>query len=104
MEWMEMIKVQTTQRNVAEELMIFVEEYKTCEGLLETKVFNHATVDDCSIWLFWNTDHTESQGSGVALSLCTALKKYGLIDHTVWVETKREEEKNHEKESDSHKT
>jgi len=103
MEWVEVIKIQTTQSNVAEELMIFAEEYETCEGLLEVKVLNHTTVNDCSLWLCWNTDHTETEGSSIALSLCNTLKKYGLIDHSAWVVKKREGEKNHEKESDIQK-
>ncbi len=86
MKWMEFIKVQTAQPNVAAELTNFVAECRNCHGLLETKIFDHMTVDDCSIYLRWNTDQPESQGSTIGLSLCNVLKKYGLVDHSIWVE------------------
>ncbi len=93
MKWMEFIKVQTAQPNVAEKLTTFATEFSKCRGLLETKIFNHATVNDCSICLRWNTDRPESQGSSVGLSLCNTLRKYGLVDHSIWVERVEKEEK-----------
>ncbi len=94
MKWMEFIKVQTAQPNIAAKLMNFVAECGKCHGLLETKIFDHATVNDCSICLRWDTDRPESQGSRVGLSLCNTLRKYGLVDHSIWVERIGKEEKN----------
>jgi hypothetical protein len=90
--WMEFIKVQTARSNVAEILKKFVLECKKCKGLLDAKVFNNALVDDCSLCLLWKTKRYEPQGSSVGLHLSNILKKYGLVDHSVWVE-KEEEEK-----------
>ncbi len=91
--WMEFIKVQTARSNVAAMLQNFVTECKKCHGLLEARVFNHAMVDDCSLCLLWNTDRPEQQGSSVGLHLSNTLKKYGLVDHSVWVETDERKEK-----------
>ena len=84
--WMEFIKVQTSQENVAAMLRSFVAECRKCKGLLDAKVFNHAMVDDCSLCLLWKTRRYDPQGSSVGLHLTNTLKKYGLVDHSVWVE------------------
>lgn len=91
--WMEFIKVQAGQANVAALLMDFVAECKKCHGLLDAKVFTHARVDDCSLCLLWKTKSLDPHGSGVGLHLANNLKKYGLVDHSVWVERDEEEEK-----------
>ena len=86
MRWMEFIKVQTGKNNVKEVLKAFVKDCKECHGLLEAKVFNHTYLDDCSICLLWKTDRAEPQGSIIGLALSNALKRFGLVDHTVWAE------------------
>ena len=91
--WMEFIKVQTARSNVAAMLQNFVSECKKCRGLLDAKVFVHSMVDDCSLCLLWKTDKHEPQGSSVGLHLTNTLKKYGLVDHSVWVEKDEKEEK-----------
>ncbi len=91
--WMEFIKVQTAQSNVAAMLKNFVSECKKCQGLMDAKVFVHTMVEDCSLCLLWNTSEFEPQGSNVGLHLSNTLKKYGLVDHSVWVEKDEKEEK-----------
>ncbi len=93
MRWMEFIKVQTAGSSVAAKLQNFITECEKCKGLLEARMFNHVLVDDCSLYLLWNTDRPEPQGSNIGLHLCNILKKYGLVDHTVWVEKEGIEEK-----------
>ena len=91
--WMELIKIQAGRSNVAALLKGFVAECRKCHGLLDAKVFAHAIVDDCSLCLLWKTKRVEPQGSSVGLHLSNTLKKYGLVDHSVWVEKDEEEEK-----------
>ena len=91
--WMEFIKVQTAGSNVASLLKDFVLECKQCKGLLDAKVFVHAMIEDCSLCLLWKTNKLEPQGSSVGLHLSNTLKKYGLVDHSVWVEKEEIEEK-----------
>ena len=93
MRWMEFIKVQTAKANVAEILLDFVTECKNCHGLLDTKVFSHSSVDDCSLCLLWNTDVAKPLGSSIGVQISNTLKKYGLVDHSVWVEMAEREEK-----------
>ena len=91
--WMEFIKVQAGRTNVAAKLKDFVQECKKCKGLLDARVFVHAMIDDCSLCLLWKTNRFEPQGSSVGLHLSNTLKKYGLVDHSVWVEKDEKEEK-----------
>ncbi len=93
MKWMEFIKIQTASSNVAAKILTLVEQYKECQGLQEIKVFHHASVDDCSLCLAWNTDSPQPQGSGVGFMLCNTLRQYGLVDHAVWIENETIEEK-----------
>jgi hypothetical protein len=93
MKWMEFIKIQTASSNVAAKMLTLIEQFKGCQGLLEAKVFHHASVDDCSLCLRWNTSSPEPQGSSVGFVLCNTLKRYGLVDHAVWIEKETIEEK-----------
>lgn len=86
MKWMELIKVQTAKPIIAAKLLSYTEGCSQCRGLLEAKVFRHASVDDCSLCLRWDTDRPEPQGSSVGLYLSSSLKQYGLVDHSVWIE------------------
>jgi len=97
MKWLEVIKIQTTQKKKKKKLINLSRECESCHGLLDIKVLSHVTVSDCLVWLLWDTNLIDQQGSGIALSLCNTLKKYGLIDHSVWMETTGEVENNHEK-------
>ncbi len=93
MRWMEFIKVQTARADVAEILLDFVIECKKCHGLLEAKVFSHSSVNDCSLCLLWNTNGAKPLGSSIGVQMSNTLKKYGLVDHSVWVEMDEREEK-----------
>jgi hypothetical protein len=90
---MEFIKVQTARSNIASLLQNFVRECKKVKGLLDAKVFTNSLLGDCSLCLLWKTKRVEPEGSSVGLHLSNNLKQYGLVDHSVWVETDEKEEK-----------
>lgn len=93
MKWMEFIKIQTASSDVAAKILTLIEPCRECRGLQEIKVFHHASVDDCSLCLCWNTDSPDPRGSSVGFTLCSTLKQYGLVDHAVWIEKEAIEEK-----------
>ena len=93
MKWMEFIKIQTASSDIATKMPTLIGQFKECPGLQEIKVFHHASIDDCSLSLCWNTDSPEPQGSSVGFVLCNTLKQYGLVDHAVWIEKETIEEK-----------
>jgi len=49
-------------------------------------------INDCSLCLLWKTQKLEPQGSSVGMHLARTLKKFGLVDHSVWVEKEEKEE------------
>lgn len=92
MKWMEFIKVQTTKSILVTKLLSLIEGCSQCRGLLEAKAFQHASVDDCSLCLRWDTDKPELEGSSIGVYLSNSLKQYGLVDHSVWVEQEEQGE------------
>lgn len=58
-------------------------------GLVKIKYYRHAFLDtDLSLLLEWHTEELEKQGSALGLQLAKALKDFGLIDHSIWIEKK----------------
>jgi hypothetical protein len=41
--------------------------------------------------LFWDTDDPQPRGSLLGMSLAQSLKTFGLVDHSVWIETGNKE-------------
>ena len=93
MRWLETIKVQSAtgkEQVIVDELMALAQEVQkspNSQGLQEAMVFCHASVTGFfALRLFWNTDTPQSRGSMIGLSLVQALKVFGLVDHSVWIE------------------
>jgi hypothetical protein len=56
-------------------------------GPVEMKTFRHAALEtDLSVHLHWKSEHPEQNGSALGLRLAQALKEFGLVDHSVWIE------------------
>jgi len=54
------------------------------------KTFRHGALEtDLSVHLHWDSEMPEPNGSALGLCLAQALKEFGLIDHSVWVEEKK---------------
>jgi hypothetical protein len=95
MRWMETIKVQsaTGKEHTAEhELMVLAHDVQMNperQGLRDAAVSSHATVPGCfALRLFWDTDDPQPRGSILGMSLAQNLKALGLVDHSVWIETR----------------
>jgi hypothetical protein len=93
MRWMETIKVQSAtgeEQVIVDELMALAQRVRKStngQGLQEAMVFCHASVPGyVALRLFWNTDTPQTRGSTIGLSLTQALKAFGLVDHSVWIE------------------
>jgi hypothetical protein len=54
------------------------------------RTYCHAALEtDLSLHLYWSSEMPEPNGSALGLCLAQALKEFGLIDHSVWVEEKK---------------
>lgn len=98
MRWLETIKVQAAggqDSTVENELMALAHDLRKspdCPGLLEAALYSHASLPGhFAIRLLWDTKCPQIQGSLLGLSLTQALKAFGLVDHSVWIENRKKE-------------
>lgn len=92
MKWLEVIRVRSVGKDsgLVQEFLLAVD--KTAQsGLVEVKTYHHAALEtDFSAHLIWDSDHPQQNGSALGLRLTHALKEFGLIDHSIWIETRSE--------------
>ena len=89
MKWMENIKVRAAVRLEEKAAAEFVSLVKDIEspGLDGVRVYlNVAFKGDISVQLHWDSEEPEYQGSFLGLKLEQAMKEFGLVDHSVWME------------------
>ena len=94
MRWMETIRMQssTGMEQIAEgeltALACDIQSDPDCQGFQEMTVWKHAAVPGFfALRLFWDNDNPRPGGSLVGMSLARSLKAFGLVDHSVWIET-----------------
>jgi len=59
-------------------------------GLKTIKIYRHAVLEtDFSVHLHWEAEEPKAQGCLLGFRLTRALKEFGLIDHSLWVELKK---------------
>lgn len=92
MNWSEVIAVRSTGSNTAslksalEELMGDVHEDDASEGV---RIYHREKIDtDFCIILSHAGETVLGEGSPLGLRLAAALKTFGLVNHSVWIEMK----------------
>jgi len=88
MKWIEIIKLRTAGE-VPESLKGFLSGLlkNGSPGLREARLYRHAEWEtDWTIHLHWESEQPEKNGSALGLHLSQALKEFGLIDHSKWIE------------------
>ncbi|MGD0232521.1 MAG: hypothetical protein ABSC19_19580 [Syntrophorhabdales bacterium] len=87
---MEIIRLRTTQahvHNVADMLLDTAERATGEDGLLQVRMYKSASYQtDMALCLTWDTSPPRQQGSRTGLSISEALKTFGLVEHSIWVE------------------
>lgn len=54
------------------------------------KIYNHATLDTgFCIHLLYESNQVEREGSAIGIHLASALKEFGLVSHSVWIELEK---------------
>jgi len=105
LQWMETIKVQSAtgkEKAVEEELILLAREIQENTESLKlgaVRASRNTLVPGCfALRLFWNTDEPRIRGSVLGVSLAQSLKEFGLVDHSIWiVSRKREGGNDHER-------
>lgn len=91
MKCLEVIKLRSTGEGseLLEELLRSVDKFSQ-RGLVETRTYHHAALGtDLSVHLLWDSDRPEPNGSDLGLRLVQALKEFGLVDYSVWIEEEK---------------
>ena len=89
MRWLEVIKLRAAGKGegLLDELFGEMNHAGHDGGLLEIKTYRHFALDsDWSVHLHWESERVEQNGSTLGLSLARALKEFGLVDHSLWIE------------------
>ncbi|MGD0918389.1 MAG: hypothetical protein ABSB22_18215 [Thermodesulfobacteriota bacterium] len=91
MKWLEVIKLRSAGKGsgLLEEFLLSINKLSQ-SGLVEMKTYHHAALEtDLSVHLLWESEQPEQNGSSLGLRLAQALKEFGLVDHSIWVEEDR---------------
>ncbi|MBN1102820.1 MAG: hypothetical protein JXL84_05325 [Deltaproteobacteria bacterium] len=88
MKWAEIVRLRTMPGDgLTDRIIDLAGMFKKSPGLIESRVYENAEYQgDLSVCLFWETESSRSQGSEAAFQIRQALKKLGLVDHTVWID------------------
>jgi hypothetical protein len=90
MRWVEVIRLRSEpagESPAAEWLTDAVQELAGKKHLLSATVYSRIDISsDIGIQLEWDTPPASATGSDVGLGIAHALRPFGLLDHTVWVE------------------
>jgi len=91
MKWIEIVELRTVEGNKQllklqlKELIREVDEELQGKRI---KIYKRVTIEtDFSIHLFHETKRIETCGSELGLRLVSALKDFGMVNHSTWVET-----------------
>jgi hypothetical protein len=88
MKWLEVIKLRSAGGSLGllEELLLPLSGSNQ-SGLVEMKTYRHAALEnDLSVHIHWESERPEQNGSALGFRLVQALKEFGLVDHSVWLE------------------
>ena len=93
MNWIEIISLRSSEKirePLISELMNPIAYDDKTSGLLMVKIYRNASIDThVSIHLHWKSARARQDGSVIGLHLAQALKEFGLVDHSFWVEEMR---------------
>lgn len=91
MKWLEIIELRSVNSNrelLKSQLRNLINEAEQEAKKQAIKVYSRVMVDtDFSIHLFHNSKKATSDGSPLGMHLASVLKEFGLINHSVWIET-----------------
>ena len=94
MNWIEIITLRSNgnvQESLIRELLKPVAEDEESNGLIAMKIYRNAWINtDMSVHLHWKSTPAELRGSAMGLRLVQTLKEFGLVNHSIWVEERKQ--------------
>jgi hypothetical protein len=90
MQWLEIIELRSIGSNrklFESQLETLINEVHTETKNQAFKFYSHAVLDtDFCIHLCHDSRKVENSGSRLGLRLVTALREFGLVNHSIWIE------------------
>jgi hypothetical protein len=90
MKWLEIIELRSVDSNrelLESQLQKLINEVDRETKKQAIKAYSRVMIDtDFSIHLFHDSKKVENSGSPLGLNLVTALKEFGLVNHSIWIE------------------
>ena len=90
MKWIELIQLRIVDSNrdfLKSQLQKLIDEVNKESKMQTIKSYSRVMIDsDFSIHLFHDSKKVENSGSPLGLRLASALKEYGLVNHSIWLE------------------
>ncbi len=90
MKWIEIITLRSPNKitnSLFSELLLKTDKNDGDNSLMSINIFRNAWIStDMSVHLHWKSSGPEQLGSTVGLRLVRALKEFGLVSHSAWVE------------------
>ena len=94
MKWIEIIELRSagSNRNQLEMLLQeFIDQVEKKSEKQTVKLYIRMKIDtDFSIHLFHDSSTLKNRGSPLCIRLVSALKPYGLVNHTIWIEKQKD--------------
>ena len=88
MNWVEIVRLRSLERDISlKELWQEPAEGHGRKGLVEVRAYRHAALEtDQSFHLLWMSEGSACTESDLGLRLAEALRSFGLVDHSLWIE------------------
>jgi len=90
MSWLEIIELRTvnsSHKKLESKIKKILEEFHETASSHMTKIYNRVGLNsDISIHIIHNSKNAEINGSIEGFQLVTALKEFGLTNHSIWIE------------------
>jgi hypothetical protein len=90
MKWLEVIELRTVNSNrelLESQLLTLIDAIEKAAQQQAIKSYRRVMIDnDFSIHLFHDSTKVENKGSQLGLRLASALKEFGFVNHSIWLE------------------
>ncbi len=87
MKWLEIIELRSGNSDLESQLEKIVNEVEDEINKQAIKAYSRVQIDtDFSIHLFHDSEKVENSGSQLGLRLASALKEFGMVNHSIWIE------------------
>ena len=94
MKWIEIIELRAagdTRKQMETRLQELIDQVEKKSEQQTVKLYTRMKIEtDLSIHLVHDSGKAKNRGSSLGIRLVSALKPYGLVNHTIWIEKEKD--------------